>query len=617
MALPKATAPVAPVPATMAGGVTQSRGDFTTALVVDVLVRAGALSADQGHELLAKEGAARARVLKTVGGKAAARYDVSPVEIVAAFQIALPGTRGEVLDQDRVTEILARAVGMQYRKIDPLKLDMALATRTLSRPYAQRHVVLPLERGAGRLLVAVANPFDRELFEAVSRLAGMPVEPVLSAKGDILKAIADIYGFKKTIAKAADDYGAGSQIQNFEQLVSLSGTQELEASDKPVVQAVDYLLRYAFDNRASDIHIEPRREASIVRLRIDGVLHPVYTLPGGVHAPIASRVKMLSRMDISEKRKPQDGRIKTEREGREVELRVSSLPTAFGEKIVIRIFDPETLVQDIAQLGFESDEKALFESWIDQPHGLILVTGPTGSGKTTTLYSALKALAGPDVNVTTIEDPIEMVWEQFNQVQVQPKIGLDFAGALRHILRQDPDIIMVGEIRDPETAENAIQAALTGHLVLSTLHTNDAAGAVSRMKDLGVPPFLLASSLLGVMAQRLLRRVCSQCAVDSPLSADELVALATPIPLVATGTRPLRGTGCVRCRGTGYFGRTGVFEMLPVTPEVRDLISASAPLANIVERAKKAGMRTLREAGARKLAQGLTSFDEVMRMTGA
>ncbi|WP_164017265.1 GspE/PulE family protein [Pyxidicoccus trucidator] len=605
------------------GTPSRSRDDFTTLFVLEALVGQGLLTPQQAQEVLAREPAARARVLKAqagAGGKEAARYDVSPVEVVAAFQVPLANGRG-VLDEDRVTEAAARAAGIAYRKIDPLKLDMAMATRTVSRPYAQKHVLLPLERNEqGRLMVAVANPFDRELFENLYRLTGLPVEPVLCAKADILRSIAHIYGFNKTLARAADDFGgasAGAQVSNFEQLVSLSGTQELEASDKPVVQAVDYLLRYAFDNRASDIHVEPKRATSMVRLRIDGVLHPVYTLPAQVHAPIVSRVKMLARIDISEKRRPQDGRIKTERDGREVELRVSTLPTAFGEKVVIRIFDPETLVQDIAQLGFEQDEKGAFESWIDRPHGLILVTGPTGSGKTTTLYSALKALAGPDVNVTTIEDPIEMVWDAFNQVQVQPKAGLDFAGALRHILRQDPDVIMVGEIRDAETAENAIQAALTGHLVLSTLHTNDALGAVARMRDLGVPSFLLAQSLLGVMAQRLLRRVCSHCAEETTLTPDELLALQAPLPLLPGGVRLLRGAGCVRCRGTGFVGRTGVFEIVTSGGELRDLISREAPYDKLVEAARRSGMRTLREAAVRKLAQGLTAFDEVVRMTSA
>ncbi|MCP3103160.1 Flp pilus assembly complex ATPase component TadA [Myxococcus sp. K15C18031901] len=605
----------------MSGGPARSRDDFTTLFVLEALVGQGLLSPQQAQDVLSRESAARARVLKSqtaTAGKDAARYDVSPVEVVAVFQVPLANGRG-VLDEDRVTEVAARAAGVTYRKIDPLKLDMTLATRIVSRPYAQKHVLLPLERTAqGRLLVAVANPFDRELFESFHRLTGLPVEPVLCAKTDILKSIADIYGFKKTLAAAADDFGgANAPISNFEQLVSLSNTQELEASDRPVVQAVDYLLRYAFDNRASDIHIEPKRSTSVVRLRIDGVLHPVYTLPAPVHPPIVSRVKMLARIDISEKRKPQDGRIKTERDGREVELRVSTLPTAFGEKVVIRIFDPETLVQDIAQLGFEPDEKGAFESWIDQPHGLILVTGPTGSGKTTTLYSALKALAGPDVNVTTIEDPIEMVWDAFNQVQVQPKVGLDFAGALRHILRQDPDVIMVGEIRDPETAENAIQSALTGHLVLSTLHTNDALGAVARMRDLGVPSFLLAQSLLGVMAQRLLRRVCSHCAQETTLTPDELLALQAPLPLLPSGVRLLQGAGCVRCRGTGYVGRTGVFEIVTTNGELRDLIAREAPYSALVDTARRGGMRTLREAAVRKLAQGLTAFDEVVRMTSA
>jgi general secretion pathway protein E len=600
---------------------TRSKTDFTLSFVLEALVAQRVLTAEQAQNISAREQAARARVLKNHGvvGKDAARYEVSPVEIVAAFQVPLADGRG-VLDEDRTSEIVARAAGIAYKKVDPLKLDMALATRTISRPFAQKHVLLPLERGQdGRLLVAVANPFDKELFEGLHVLTGMPIEPVLASKIDILKAISDIYGFKRTLARAADDFSnnptSSPQIGNFEQLVSLSGRQELDAADQPVVQAVDYLLRYAFDNRASDIHVEPKRTTSLVRLRIDGVLHPVYTLPAGVHAPIISRIKTLSRIDISEKRKPQDGRIKTERDGREVELRVSTLPTAFGEKVVIRVFDPETLVQDIAQLGFDPEEKSVFENWIDQPHGLILVTGPTGSGKTTTLYSTLKAVAGPEVNVTTIEDPIEMVWDGFNQVQVQPKVGLDFAGALRHILRQDPDVIMVGEIRDPETADNTIQAALTGHLVLSTLHTNDSIGAVARLKDLGVPPFLLAQSLIGIMAQRLMRRVCPHCAQPTTLTPDELNMLGAPLPLLPGGVNIVRGAGCVRCRGTGYWGRTGAFEIVNMGNELREHISRGSSHEVMVDAARRAGTRTLREAAVRKLAMGLTSFEEVVRMT--
>jgi general secretion pathway protein E len=597
---------VAPLPRTAA--------DFNLAFVLDALTKARVLTVSQASDIAAKEVQAKARVVKASGVE---KYDVSPVEIVAAFQVPLLNRPGELLDQDRISEIAAAHAGVRYKKIDMLKLDMALATRTVSKPFATKNCILPVDQvKGGPLQVAVANPFDHQLQDQLKNLTGGKIEVVLSAKADILKGIADVYGFKKTLAAATEEFGAQSTgISNFEQLLTLSTGKELDANDKPVVQAVDYLLRYAFDNRASDIHVEPKRDKSMVRMRIDGVLHPVYQLPGSVHAPIISRIKMIARIDISEKRKPQDGRIKTERDGREIELRVSTLPTAFGEKVVIRIFDPDTLVTDISDLGFDPEEKHIFESWIAQPHGLILVTGPTGSGKTTTLYSALKALAGPDVNVTTIEDPIEMVWEGFNQTQVQPKIGIDFATALRHILRQDPDIVMVGEIRDPETAENAVQAALTGHLVLSTLHTNDAVGAVDRLKDLQVPRYLLSSCLLGVMAQRLLRRVCGACCEPVTLAPDQIEALGVPLPLLPGGVKPMEGKGCVKCRNTGYFGRTGAFELFNATPDVKHLVARGADVSELITMARNSGLRTLREAAVRKLAMGLTTFDEVMRMT--
>ncbi len=588
--------------------------DFTLTWLLDALVSAGSITKAQASELTAKEVQAKARVIKQSGIE---KYAVSPIEIVAAFQIPV-GTKGELLDQDRVSEVAAKAAGVGYRKIDQLKLDMNLAAKMVSKPYAQKHCILALEGGTPGipLTVAVANPFDHELFENLARLANAQIIPVLSAKADILKGIADVYGFKKTLAAAAVEHADTSGgITNFEQLVTLSSGRELDAGDRPVIQAVDYLLRYAFDNRASDIHVEPKRESSMVRLRIDGVLHGVYTLPGQLHSPIIARIKTISRLDISEKRKPQDGRIKVDRDGREVEIRVSTLPTAFGEKAVLRIFDPETLAVDVAKLGFDPIEQKVFEGWIAEPHGLILVTGPTGSGKTTTLYSALKALAGPDVNVTTIEDPIEMVWDAFNQVQVQPKLGLDFANALRHILRQDPDIIMVGEIRDPETAENAVQSALTGHLVLSTLHTNDSFGAVHRLQDLEVPPFLLSSSLLGVMAQRLVRKVCQTCAKPVSLTKEEVAALGVPIPLLPGGPKFVKGAGCVKCRGTGYLGRTAVFEIFTANPAVKQLIADKAPVEMLVAEARKMGLRTLREAAVRKLAEGETTFEEVLRMT--
>jgi general secretion pathway protein E len=591
----------------------RKREDFSLPFVVKALHRRHALTLDQAKELVAKENALRAKVLLEVGSDAS-RYDVSPVEMIAIHKLPVVGRETETLDQDRISSALSEDCGVPYVKIDPLRLDMPLITKTLSKPFASRHALLPISTQGDVLNLAVANPFDHDLFEQVSRLTGKRVRPYLTAKIDILHAIQDTYGFKSTVAKAVDEAVSDPGLSNFEQLVVLSNESELQAEDKPVINACEYLLRYAFDQRASDIHLEPKRDQTVMRLRIDGVLHPVFTLPKAVHGPIAARLKMLSRMDISEKRRPQDGRIKTQRENTEVELRVSTLPTAFGEKMVLRIFDPDKMTT-LDQLGFEMHEQKLFETWIGNPHGLILVTGPTGSGKTTTLYAALRSLAGPDVNVTTIEDPIEMVWEGFNQVQVQPKLDLDFAAALRHILRQDPDIIMVGEIRDPETANNAIQCALTGHLVLSTLHTNDSVGAVARMRDLGVPPFLLASSLLGVMAQRLVRVNCPSCVESVVLADEQLAALAIPIPEMEGGPRFSAGKGCVKCRNTGFKGRSGIFEMFHVSREIRELITNGAEGSEVEKMAKKQGMRRLREAAVAKLAAGLTTFDEVVRMT--
>jgi general secretion pathway protein E len=588
--------------------------DFNIAFVLEALASYGLLNSAQMREARAKESSIRARLTKEHGG-GRGRYEVSPVEVVTDFNFPVPNRPGLSLDQDKVTEICALFAGCQYRKIDPLTLDMPLITRTLSRPFASRHATLPLEKRDGSLVVAVANPFDVELIDNLRAIVGGQVTAVLSAKADILKAIEHVYGFKKSVAAAADEHGGAQEIASFEQLVRLSSDRELDATDKPIVTAVEYLLRYAFDQRASDIHIEARREDSQVRLRIDGVLHPVHTLPRSVHSPIVARIKMLSRMDIAEKRRPQDGRIKTDRDGREIELRVSTVPTAFGEKVVMRVFDPEMLVQDLSEVGFMPEELAIFERWIEHPHGLILVTGPTGSGKTTTLYSALRVLAGPDVNVTTIEDPIEMVHEAFNQIQVQPKIDLDFAEALRHILRQDPDIIMVGEIRDRETAQNAIQAALTGHLVLSTLHTNNAVDAVTRLVDLGVERFLVASSLIGVMAQRLVRVNCPHCSVDAAPTSDEVAALGVSLPLLPQGCAFRRGAGCSQCRQTGFLGRTGIFEMLDANEEIRSLILAGGNADQIRELARKQGMRSLRESGVRKLALGQTTIQEVVRAT--
>ncbi len=596
-----------------------TRRDFTVDLVTQILFEARLLTDVGRRDVVAKEPAQRARLSKQQPTRVG-RHEPSPIEIVASFSLPLArGAAGELLDEDRITEAVARGIGIPYWKIDRLKLDVALITRLLSRPFARKHVVLPLRRTEKGLEVLVANPFDIELFESLRSLAGVEILPTLTATNDILSCVAEIYGFRHSVNAAERDQKTPQvDVGNLEQLVKLSGMEELEATDKPVVTAVEYLLNYAFSQRASDIHIEPRRDNGIVRMRIDGVLHQVYVIPKAVHAPIVARLKILSRMDIAEKRRPQDGRIKTSRdvagEKREVELRVSSVPTAFGEKIVMRIF--ESTLQELQDIGFAPEELEMFEGWINQPHGLVLVTGPTGSGKTTTLYGALKAIANDDLNITTIEDPVEMVNDTFNQINVQPKIDLTFGTALRHVLRQDPDVIMVGEIRDAETAQYAVQAALTGHLVLSTLHTNDAASAVSRLLDLGVPGFLLANTLRGAMAQRLLRLVCTRCAKPATLAIDQIASLGLGRPEDLVGKlQVMQGEGCPRCRGTGYYARSGIFELLPVTRKIQRLIGQGAPAGEINNVARLDGMRTLRENGVRKLAAGLTTFEEVWSAT--
>jgi len=596
--------------------------DYTLEFVADLLARQGLLTDDAKRTAFARENVQRARLLREqasrTGGRALRRAELSPVEVLASFKFPDARRDAEVVDEDKATQAVATGVGVPYRKIDPLKLDAQLITRTLSRPFARRHAVLPLERRNGALVVATANPFDHELFENLRGLTGAEIEPVLSSAADIHRAIAEVYGFRQQITEASSQLEQGAKapdVTNLEQFVDLSGLEVLEASSEPVVAAVEYLLHYAFEQRASDIHLEPRREESIIRMRIDGVLHPIHRIPKAVHGAIANRFKIMSRLDIALKR-PQDGRIRTARGDAEMELRVSTIPTAFGDKIVVRVLDPNVLVRDLSELGFLADERDAFERWLLRPHGLVVVTGPTGSGKTTTLYSALQALASPEVNIVTIEDPIEMVHEDFNQIQANAKTGTGFAEALRHVLRQDPDVVMVGEVRDSETATQAVQAALTGHMVLTTLHTSDAVGAIARLRDLGVPSFLIAATLTGVVAQRLVRQVCASCAADVPLTADEVQALGVPHPEDHAGKLVARrGQGCPKCRNTGYYGRAGIFEVLPVNPRLRHLVSGGATPEVLFRTARQDGLRSLREHAIRKIASGATSFEEAFRAT--
>ncbi len=542
--------------------------------------------------------------------------EASPYKALMTMNLTDASGSGTRIDDFLLARLIAEDAHLKFFKIDALKLDVEMIESKISRPFARKHQMVPVAVRDGKLIVAVVNPFDTVALDTFRQMVKQDIELVVSSESDIMGVITEQYGFRAAVTKAGRDMGRGAiDLSNLEQYVKLKSGAEIESSDAHIVNAVDYLLQHAYDSRASDIHIEPKREFAMIRFRIDGVLHEIQRVPKQVNLAITSRLKTMCRMDISEKRRPQDGRITTEREGKEIELRVSTLPTVFGEKMVMRIFDPDILIRDLSGLGFYDDELALFAEWIKRPHGIILVTGPTGSGKTVTLYSALKSLASPETNITTIEDPIEMVWEEFNQTSVQVKVGITFPAALRTILRQDPDIIMVGEIRDEETAQNAVQAALTGHLVFSSLHTNDAATSVTRLIDLGIQPFLISSTLIGTMAQRLMRKICDDCKRNRPLTFEEASMLNLQAP---AGKRIIvkEGAGCIRCRNTGYFGRTGIFEILPIDNAIRDLIDRSEDFLKIKDMAIKRGMRTLRQSALRKLAEGTTTFEEVIRVTG-
>ena len=543
--------------------------------------------------------------------------DQSPFKALAAMNLTDSSGSGTRLDDFLLARLIAEDAHIHFFKIDPLKLDLEMIENKVSRPFARKNKLIPVAVKDGKLTVAIVNPFDTTALDTYRQMVQQDIEVVVSSESDVMGVINEQYGFRASVTKAQRDLsgGGGIDLSNLEQFVKLKSGAEIEASDAHIVNAVDFLLQHAYESRASDIHIEPKRESAAIRFRIDGVLHEIQRVPKLVNLAITSRLKTMCRMDIAEKRRPQDGRIKTEHDGKEIELRVSTLPTAFGEKVVMRIFDPDVLVRGLSELGFYEDELKLFNDWIARPHGIILVTGPTGSGKTVTLYSALKHLSSPEINITTIEDPIEMVDDEFNQTSVNQKIGITFGHALRTILRQDPDIIMVGEIRDEETAQMAVQAALTGHLVFSTLHTNDASTSVTRLIDLGIQPFLISSSLVGTMAQRLVRKICDDCKRNRPLSLEESSMLNLQAP---PGKRIIvkEGAGCIRCRNTGYFGRTGIFEILPIDNAIRDLIDRSEDFLKIKDMAIKRGMRTLRQSALRKLAEGTTSFEEVVRVTG-
>jgi general secretion pathway protein E len=600
-AAPASPTAARPSPAAPAPAADAPVGRLGWRLLLDWLTQDGLIAADDDQ-----------RIRKRFGAGDSAQHAL--VRLAAAGLV--DRRSGKPIDLESLTQWLAARARLPYLRIDPLKVDVGRVTEVMSVSYAERHRALPISVGLTEVTVATCEPFDRAWVAEISAHVRKTVRLAVASPPEIARFTTEFYTLAKSV-RAAIKTGEMSAAASFEQLVELGrSNKQLDANDQGVVQVVDWLWQYAFDQRASDIHLEPRRDLSVIRFRIDGVMHTVYQVPPGVMNAMIARVKLLGRMDVVEKRRPLDGRIKTRNPaGDEVEMRLSTIPTAFGEKLVMRIFDPETTVKSLDALGFGSHDGQRWEDLVARAHGIILVTGPTGSGKTTTLYSTLKRLATDEVNVCTIEDPIEMIEGAFNQTQVQPAIDLNFAEGLRALMRQDPDIIMVGEIRDLETAEMAIQAALTGHLVFSTLHTNDATSAVTRLADLGVPPYLISATVIGVLAQRLVRTLCAACKQpDDSVTRESLEEAVRPWRLNGP-VRAYRPVGCLECRMTGYRGRSGLYELLAVTDAARACIHPDPDAGRLRQQAVQEGMRPLRLAGAMKVAEGLTTLDEVLRST--
>lgn len=571
------------------------------------MLAAGLISDEQSQQLS-----------KLYNSTQALRNQIHPLIWLSERNLTNASNPVQALTLEYLSQWMAEWVDLPYFHIDPLKIDVESVTSVISTSYASRYGILPVKVTEDEVTFAIAEPFERQWEQELSHVLSRSVNRVISNPVDIAHYQEELFGLSRSIKKAglAGNNQHQGSVGNLEALVELGKSGRLEANDQHVISIVDWLFQYAFDQRASDIHIEPRRDQGNVRFRIDGMLHTVYQFPASITTAVTSRIKTLGRMDIVEKRRPQDGRVKTKTpNGDEVELRLSTMPTAFGEKLVMRIFDPQVLLRGPAELGFSKVDARQWQEMTSKTHGIVLVTGPTGSGKTTTLYSTLKDLAKPEINLCTIEDPIEMVEPSFNQMQVNQTISLDFATGVRTLMRQDPDIIMVGEIRDLETAEMAIQAALTGHLVLSTLHTNDAASAITRLMDIGVPAYLISATVIGIVAQRLVRTLCPECKkpldhIDEANWKNLVYPWKQSIP-----AKVYHAVGCKTCRGTGYQGRQGIYEILRLTPEVKKLIDRQQSIEIITKQGLKQGMEPLRISGVRKIMSAQTSIDEVLRVT--
>ncbi len=579
-------------------------GKLMLAPILDELLADGMISSEN-HQILT--------TVRTSGGQA----DKTALQGIAECNWDNQLSPGSKLNANVLLNWLSAKIDVPVKRVDPLNTDVAAVTSVMSVAYAKRFQIIALEVTPTSVVIGTCEPFDQSWKYELSKVLKKDIVAVLLSSDDINRYLQEFYSVSKSVLgakKQQNTHAPASGVQNLEQMMELGRSGKLEANDQHVINIVDWLLQYAFEQRASDIHLEPARDQSAVRFRIDGVLHHVYEVPATVMAAITSRIKILGRMDVAEKRRPQDGRIKTRNEeGREVELRLSTMPTAFGEKMVMRVFDPDVLLKKPVELGFTEKEQEVWEGMLKAPHGIILVTGPTGSGKTTTLYTSLQQLATPQVNLCTVEDPIELIVPAFNQMQVQPNIELDFATGIRTLLRQDPDIIMVGEIRDVETAQMAIQAALTGHLVISTLHTNDAPAAITRLLELGIPYYLLRNTLIGVLAQRLVRTLCPNCSITVPVDVDDWNGLVSPVGLEPPQVVQEKG-GCQECRDTGYKGRVGLYEIMQMTDSVKRKILPDGDISDLRDQAVKDGMEPLRVSGARKVASGLTTMSEVLRV---
>jgi general secretion pathway protein E len=586
--------------------------------LLDLLVRQKVMTDKQRTFVSLNKGKQRQKLLKREGTDPLDKNYPDLIDIVVSLNLN-QGKSDQLIDEEIIAEAVGKEFNLPIKKLDPLELDINVVTKTIPKNFAISQLIVPFAASEDVLDVAVYHPDSQAVLADIEQANQVKIVPHVATKSEIRRILGEFFGFQSSISAAEDQFGttqgaASVDIGNLERYVKIS-SKGLTSSDQHIKSAVNHIFSYALEQRASDIHIEPKRSTCMIRFRIDGMLHTIYNLPKAVHSALVSRIKFLSRLDIAEKRRPQDGRIKVGVSGtKDIEIRVSTVPVSFGEKAVLRLLDPDVIFQSVEDLGFSKRDYSIFRSFMDSPHGIMLVTGPTGSGKSTTLYSALKEIATPEMNLVTVEDPVEMVYEEFNQIAVQPLIDVTFSTILRNILRQDPDVIMIGEIRDYDTAAHAVQAAMTGHLVFSTLHTNDAVSSVARLMDLGLESFLIGSTLLGAMAQRLVKTICPDCAEEFDMEAEALNKMGFPV----ASNKPVtlrRGSGCKECRGTGYKGRCGIFEVFPLSNQLKKMVSDGVSITEMRQVAIREGMTTLREDAWNKVQAGITTYEEALRVT--